>query len=190
MGEESITAWSPERRSREGLGRSFQGVELFEELTVRDNLLVAADHKSRRRYVTDLLHPGTQPESEAMRSVVERLELTGVLDKRPSQLSQGQARLVGIARAICAEPTLLFLDEPAAGLDAHERVELSSQIRTLVADLGIGVVLVEHDVPLVMSTCDRVVALDSGTLIAQGGPEAVRSDALVMASYLGEEVTV
>jgi ABC-type branched-subunit amino acid transport system ATPase component/branched-subunit amino acid ABC-type transport system permease component len=183
----SITRWSPERRAREGLGRSFQAVELFEELTVRDNLLVAADRKAPLRYLVDLLRPGIQPPSEAMRAVVSSFELSGILDRRPSQLSQGQARLVGIARAMCAEPTLLFLDEPAAGLDSHERTELGEQIRSLATEHGIGVVLVEHDVPLVMATCDRVVALDSGRLIAQGTPAEIRQNAAVVASYLGEE---
>ena len=82
----------------------------------------------------------------------------------------------------------MFLDEPAAGLDHHERVELGQQIRSLATELGIGIVLVEHDVPLVMATCDRVVALDFGRLIAQGTPEEIRLDAAVIASYLGEEI--
>ena len=188
LGGTSIDRWSPERRAHEGLGRSFQAVELFEELTVADNLLVAADRKSRLRYLIDLLRPGQQPHSEAMKAVVQNFELTDILDKRPSQLSQGQARLVGIARAMCSEPTLLFLDEPAAGLDGHERTELGQQIRSLATELGIGVVLVEHDVPLVMATCDRVVALDFGRLIAQGTPDEIRRDAAVIASYLGDEI--
>lgn len=189
LGGRAIDGWSPERRAREGLGRSFQGVELFEELTVEDNLLVAADRKSLRHYFTDLLRPGSQPHSEAMQEVVANFELSGLLHLRPSQLSQGQARLVGIARAMCAEPTLLFLDEPAAGLDSHERIELGQQIRSLASILGIGVVLVEHDVPLVMATCDRVIALDFGRLIAAGTPSEVRGDATVISSYLGEVVS-
>ncbi|MGQ0629558.1 MAG: ABC transporter permease subunit [Sporichthyaceae bacterium] len=189
FGDQVIDSWSPEKRAREGLGRSFQAVELFSELTVEENLLVAADRQSRRFYLTDLLRPGRQPHSEAMTAIVALFELTPLLGLRPAQLSQGQARLVGIARAMCAEPTVLFLDEPAAGLDSRERTELGQAIRLLARDHGIGIVLVEHDVPLVMTTCDRIVALDFGRQIATGTPEEIRSNPAVVASYLGEEAT-
>jgi sulfate-transporting ATPase len=183
----SIASWSPERRARDGLGRSFQAVELFEELSVRENLLVASDRQALSAYVTDLLLPRKQRPSAAMASIVETFELSDVLDKRPSELSQGQARLVGIARAMCAEPSLLFLDEPAAGLDSHERAELGRSIRALATEHGIGIVLVEHDVPLVMGVCDVVVALDFGRVIAQGPPQLVREHPAVVASYIGVE---
>ncbi len=187
LGDSSIDHWSPERRAREGLGRSFQAVELFEELTVQENLFVAADRQARWRYLTDLVRPGRQVPSEAMPGIVALFELGDLLALRPSQLSQGQARLVGIARAMCAEPTLLFLDEPAAGLDAREREELGQAIRSLARESGIGIVLVEHDVPLVMATCDRIVALDFGRMIATGTPAEIRANPAVVESYLGAE---
>ncbi|GAA0634452.1 branched-chain amino acid ABC transporter permease/ATP-binding protein [Sporichthya brevicatena] len=187
LGGQPIDRWSPERRAREGIGRSFQAVELFEELTVEENLLVAADRQAPWRYLTDLVRPGRQVPSDAMAGIVSLFELEAVLQQRPAELSQGQARLVGIARAMCAEPTLLFLDEPAAGLDSHEREELGQAVRSLAAANGIGVVLVEHDVPLVMATCDRIVALDFGRVIATGTPDEIRAHPDVVASYLGEE---
>jgi ABC-type branched-subunit amino acid transport system ATPase component/ABC-type branched-subunit amino acid transport system permease subunit len=181
----SIDRWSPERRARAGIGRSWQGVELFDELTVHDNLLVAADRHEAWRSATDLVRPGVQPWSPAMRQVVADFGLQGWLDVRPPALSYGVQQLVGIARAICAEPSVLLLDEPAAGLDHDERREVAEVIRRIAHDRGIGILLVEHDVPLVMSVSDRIVVLDFGTQIAEGRPDDVARDQRVIAAYLG-----
>src|SRR5205823_9359754 len=105
-------------------------------------------------------------------------------DRRPSELDHGAARLVGIARAMVTEPFVVFLDEPAAGLGAPERAELRQTIQDIAA-LGIAVVLVEHDVPLVLSTCQRVVVLDFGKVIATGTPEQIRNNPAVIDAYLG-----
>lgn len=186
----TVDGWSPERRARAGMARSWQAVELFEEMTTRDNLLVGADRQEVRRYFTDLLRPGRLPETEVMRQVVEQFELEQVLDDRPASLSHGQARLVGIARAICMEPSILMLDEPAAGLDAAESGELGLAIRQVARERGIGILLVEHDVPLLMATCDRIVVLDFGVKIAEGAPTEVQRDENVIKAYLGEEFEV
>jgi len=182
----AIDGWSPVRRARAGISRSFQAVELFEEMPVRDNLLVAADRQSPSRYPLDLLWPGRQVPSEAMEEIVAELDLERFLDRRPSELDHGAARLAGIARAMVTEPFVLFLDEPAAGLGAREREELRTAIRAIAA-LGVAVVLVEHDVPLVLATCDRVVVLDFGRVIASGSPAEIRVDPNVIAAYLGSE---
>ncbi len=108
------------------------------------------------------------------------------VDRRPSELDHGTARLVGIARSMVTEPFVVFLDEPAAGLSATERNEFREVIRDIAA-LGIAVVLVEHDVPLVLSTCQRVVVLDFGRVIASGSPDVVRNDPAVIAAYLGSD---
>jgi ABC-type branched-subunit amino acid transport system ATPase component len=102
-------------------------------------------------------------------------------------LSHGVARLVGIARALVTEPAVLLLDEPAAGLDTNESTELGQVIRALAQRRGIGVLVVEHDVPLILQTCDRIVALDFGHTIAEGTPDAISRDARVIEAYLGTE---
>jgi sulfate-transporting ATPase len=185
FGETTIDKWSVERRARAGIVRSWQAVELFEEMTVRDNLLVAADDQSRWRYVTDLLHPGRRPPTPLVQDVIEEFGLGDVLEKRPSELSHGVARLVGIARALVTEPAVLLLDEPAAGLDTNESADLGRAIREIALRRGIGVLVIEHDVPLILQTCDRVVALDFGRKIAEGTPDAISRDALVIEAYLG-----
>lgn len=179
---------SPEQRARAGMVRSWQAVELFEEMTIRDNLLVAADSQSRWRYFTDLVRPGRQPTTTAIEEVLADLGLTDVVDQRPSALSQGATRLVGIARAIAAEPTVLFLDEPAAGLDDTESRELAGAVRRIADGRGLGVLVIEHDVPLLLDLCDRLVVLDFGRVIAEGPPDVVRVDPAVVAAYLGEPI--
>jgi ABC-type branched-subunit amino acid transport system ATPase component/ABC-type branched-subunit amino acid transport system permease subunit len=187
-GDRRITDLSPERRARLGVARSWQAVELFEEMTVRENLLTALDSHSPRRYLTDLIHPGPPASSEVMNEVVTELGLDPYLDLRPSSLSQGARRLAGIARSIVSEPGLLLLDEPAAGLDPGETAELATQIRAVADRRGIGVLVVEHDVGLLMTCCDRIVALDFGRVIAEGTPTEVAQHPEVLRSYLGKEI--
>jgi len=187
---EELNAWSVERRARAGIGRSWQGVELFEEMTVRDNLLAAVDDHSARRYIVDMFRARRPRPTKVLQDVIDEFGLADVLDERPSSLSHGTARQVGIARAIVAEPRVLLLDEPAAGLDSSEGDELAVAIRAVVRSRGIGVLVVEHDVPLLMSLCDRIVVLDFGHKIGEGSPEEMATDAAVVAAYLGTEVSV
>jgi sulfate-transporting ATPase len=186
----AIDGWSPERRARAGMARSWQAVELFEEMSVRENLLVAVDRHDWAHYLIDLLRPGRQAPSELMNQVVGELQLGPYLNQRPSSLSQGASRLVGIARALVTEPSVLLLDEPAAGLDSHESAELGAVIRQVAKQLGIAVLVIEHDVGLLMSICDKIAVLDFGKMIAHGAPEEIRRDPQVVHAYLGESVTV
>ena len=185
FGGDVIDGWSVERRARAGIVRSWQAVELFEEMTVRDNLLVAADDQARRYFLRDLVHPGRAQATTLMNELVEEFGLEDVLDQRPSTLPHGVARLVGIARALVTEPSVLLLDEPAAGLDDREGAELGAAIRSVARSRGIGVLFVEHDVPLLLQTCDRIVVLDFGQQIAEGTPAEIAGNAAVIDAYLG-----
>ena len=184
-----IDGWSVERRARAGIVRSWQAVELFEEMTVRENLLVAADDQSRWQYLTELVRPGRQVPTALMDELVEEFGLGDVLDERPSSLPHGVSRLVGIARALVTEPAVLLLDEPAAGLDTREAAELGVAIRAMAQRRGIGILVIEHDVPLLLQTCDRMVVLDFGRKIAEGTPDDIAGDAGVIEAYLGSAGT-
>jgi sulfate-transporting ATPase len=174
-----------DQRSAAGVARSFQALELFEDMTVRENLLVAVDPQDWTAYVKDLIGPRAPRLTPGAVSAVEEFDLLERLDVLPTELSYGQRRLVAVARAVAAEPAVLLLDEPAAGLDAGSRTELGHLIRRLAEVRGIGVLLIEHDVELVMSVCDHVVVLDFGCSIASGSPAEVRSDERVITAYVG-----
>ncbi len=184
---QDVTRWAPYRRSRAGLSRSFQSLELFDDLTVRENVLAAADPRDRLAYLTDLVRPGHRPLPAPVVAAVEELGLAPLLDRRAEDLSYGQRRLVAIARAVASSPSVLMLDEPAAGLDETESAELGRLIRRLADEWGMGVLLIEHDVALVLQNADRVVVLDFGQKIAEGSPAEIRNDPAVRKAYLGEE---
>ena len=183
------------RRARLGLRRSFQSLELFEDISVEENIRAGSDqHASRRSWVTDLFWPGRHDLPPTAVAAVREFELEPHLDKTPEELPYGRRRLVGIARTVASGPSVVMLDEPAAGLDENETTELARLIRRLADERNMGVLLVEHDVSLVMSTCDRVVVIDFGSVIASGTPAQIRGDQAVRDAYLGhtdevEEVT-
>ena len=182
---EPIDRWSPTRRARAGLGRSFQSLELFEDVTVRENLLVACDDHDPARYGLDLVHPGRPVLSPVAAAAVREFGLEPDLDAMPDSLPHGRRRLVAIARAVAASPSVLLLDEPAAGLAAIETEELGRLVRWLAHDVGLAVLMIEHDVGLVLSVCDRVAVLDFGAVIALGSPAEIAEDPAVIAAYLG-----
>ena len=184
-----ITSWSARRRAVAGVGRSFQSLELFDGMTVRENLRTAADKRDWVAYFTDLVHPGKAPLSAAAAAVVREFGLEDDLDRRPEDLSFGRRRLVALARAVATEPSVLLLDEPAAGLGEHETAELAHLVRRLAEDWGMAVLLVEHDVSLVLGVCDRVSVLDFGRTIAHGDPGSIARDRGVVEAYLGDEAS-
>ena len=175
----------PHQRARAGLGRSFQSLELFVDLSVRDNLHVASDVHNNGAYITDAIYPKRTTLSPSARAAIADFGLASLLDRNVDDLTFSERRLVAIARAVAAEPDILLLDEPAAGLDEVETRELSHLLRRLAKDRGFGILLVEHDMSIVMSTCDRVVTLDFGCKIAEGTPAEIRSNPAVIAAYLG-----
>lgn len=183
---EDITSWGTSRRARSGLRRSFQSLELFEDLTVLENIMAGADEVTRTSWLTDLIWPRTRPLTPAAVAAVKEFDLADRLEELPTGLSYGERRLLAIARTVASGPPILLLDEPASGLDETRSRELGSLIRRLATERGMGILLVEHDMGLVMSTCDRVVVINFGSTIADGSPDEVRNDERVVTAYLGE----
>lgn len=173
------------QRVRLGMGRTFQSLELFEDLSIRENLLAAAEGARWWSLARDLVRPTpSKPAAAATERALELLGLGGVSDRLPTELSLGQRKLVTIARALALEPRLLLLDEPAAGLDSAEGMALAAQLQAVVAD-GVTIVMIDHDMGLVLSACDEIQVLDFGSLIASGTPDEIRSDDRVVHAYLG-----
>jgi sulfate-transporting ATPase len=183
---EDITSWGASRRAQHGIRRSFQSLELFEDLTVLENIMAGADEVTGYSWLTDLVWPKNRPLTQSAVAAVTQFQLVDRLEELPPALSYGERRLLAIARAAASGPPLLLLDEPAAGLDETQSRELGTLIRRLAEERGMGILLVEHDVGLVMSTCDRVVVIDFGETIADGRPDEVRNNERVITAYLGE----
>jgi branched-chain amino acid transport system ATP-binding protein len=175
------------RRVHRGLSRTFQSLELFEDLSVRDNLLVSADPGSWWAVFADVVRPMRPVDTAAVDRALAMVGLTGEAEAFPPQLSHGQRKLVGVARALASSPRVLLLDEPAAGLDTAESVAFGAELRRLVDTEGIGALLVDHDMGLVLTVCDYIYAVQFGELIAAGTPAQIRQDAAVVAAYLGEQ---
>ena len=182
--QRSIRGMQAHHRARLGLARTWQTIELFDDLSVRENLTVATRRSTARASVGEVLL-GRPPRTEMLaEDALKLLELEAAADKMPSELSQGQRKLVGIARALASKPRLVLLDEPAAGLDPTESEDLGQRLRG-VTDAGLPALLVDHDMSLVLGICDYIYVLDFGRLIAEGTPEQVRRDPNVLAAYLG-----
>jgi ABC-type branched-subunit amino acid transport system ATPase component/branched-subunit amino acid ABC-type transport system permease component len=173
-------------RAGSGLRRTFQSIELFDDLSVYENLLVASERHRLRGYVMDIARPTRAALPVEVEALVEEFSLREVLRRRPGELPYGQRRLVGIAQAAAVPCSVLMLDEPAAGLDSAESLELAEVIRQFAKTRGAAVLLVEHDFEMVMGLCDRIVVLDFGEVIATGTPAEIRANDRVRAAYLGE----
>jgi len=186
LGERDVTRVPVHRRAGAGLSRSFQSLELFEDMTVLDNLYAACERPGRWTWLIDLVRPGSRPLPTQVLVAVREFGLQDSLDRPVGDLSYGERRLLAIARAVATSPSVLLLDEPAAGLSDDETRELARLVRRLAEDWGMGVLLVEHDVDMVMSVCDQVVVLDFGRRICAGTPDEVRRDPAVRAAYLGD----
>ncbi|HSA50748.1 MAG TPA: ABC transporter ATP-binding protein [Yinghuangia sp.] len=169
---------APYKRARRGMARTFQRLELFGSLTVRENIHVAAAQYKLR-------HPSADGASRTTGALLERLGLVPIADVRADALPTGQGRMVELARALACRPRVLLLDEPASGQDESETAEFSRVLRE-VADDNVAVLLVEHDMDLVMAVCDELHVLDFGRKLAQGTCAEIQADARVRAAYLGE----
>jgi ABC-type branched-subunit amino acid transport system ATPase component len=190
-----VTRRSPQHRARKGLSRTFQRMELFTELTVREHLVLARRvNEGRERLLgmaRDLTGFGERPgpgEEEAVEEILALLGLDGVADRPALAIPLGTGRLVEVARALAAEPTVMLLDEPSSGLDAHETEQLGDALRRVRSERGIAFVLVEHNVEFVLGLSDRITVLDFGKLIAEGTPDEIRTSPAVQAAYFGAPV--
>jgi ABC-type branched-subunit amino acid transport system ATPase component/branched-subunit amino acid ABC-type transport system permease component len=166
-----VTRLSPHRRVRAGLGRTFQQTQLYEDLTVAENVVVGAAAASGR-------------DAKGVEETLELLGLSSVADRPVGELSQGRRQLVAIARALVGNPDVLLLDEPAGGLDTQESQWLGQRLRR-IRDTGVTIVLIDHDMHLVLNLCDAIYVLDFGKIIAHGPPSAIKGDRTVAAAYLG-----
>jgi branched-chain amino acid transport system ATP-binding protein len=186
-----VTSWSPIRRSRAGMRRTFQVVQMFGWLSVLDNVTAALEwERGGGGFLADLVAFPTRTRRarerrELARAALETCGLTEIADQPAGSLPIGLARMVELARATVDKPKLLLLDEPTSGLDATEAHRLADQIASISSEYNCGVLLVEHDMDFLMRQCHRVVVLNLGEVLVEGTPEEVQADQAVRAAYLG-----
>jgi ABC-type branched-subunit amino acid transport system ATPase component len=183
-----VTREGPPRRARRGLGRTFQRTELYNSLTVWQNVAMGREASMAGANPAAQVFGSRHSSRLIARAVEEALELTGttrIADAQAGLLPIGQRRLVELARALAGPFDMLLLDEPSSGLDGHETEQFGHVLRTVVRERGCGILLVEHDMTLVRAVCDYVYVLDFGQLIFEGTTEAMQGSAQVRAAYLG-----
>jgi len=191
--DHDITGHKAHRINRLGLARTFQNIRLFGELSALDNVLVGFHGRLEANFLSAILRlPGyVAAERRMLDRAAELLDLVGLgglQDERAGNLAYGQQRLLEIARALATRPCLLLLDEPAAGMNPQETAQLAVLVRRLRDELGLTILLIEHDMHFVMNLCETLVVLDHGKVIARGDPARVRRDPGVVEAYLGAEV--
>jgi len=175
--DKDVTGVKTHERARLGVARTFQRLEVFGSLSARENILVAAEIRSR--WSSEKVDPDAVTEA-----VLDRVDLRRVAEHRVDTMPTGLARLVELGRALAAAPKLLLLDEPSSGLSEEETVFFAALLRSLTEE-GLGILLVEHDVELVMDVCARIHVLDFGRKIAAGTPAEIQTNPAVQAAYLG-----
>jgi branched-chain amino acid transport system ATP-binding protein len=196
LGGKKVNGATPSKRSRLGLARTFQQLELFMGLTVREHVVLGYRiRKQRSRLWSDLLtagalHRESDDEKQRVDHLVDLLGLTNVANVGASALPLGTARRVEVARALATGPSIVLLDEPSSGLDGHETSQLGAALRTVVEEEHVSMLLVEHDVAMVLGLSSQVAVLDFGVRIAHGTPDEIRNDPAVRAAYLGDDEAV
>ncbi len=189
---EDITNVPAHTIARRGIARTFQNIELFEHATVLDNLLIGRHCRAQPSVISELFFTSgvrhrELEHREAVEEVIDFLNLANYREQRISGLPYGVRKVVELARALCAKPQLLLLDEPASGLNTEETEEVAFWIEDIKNDLGVTVIMIEHDMSLVSAVSDRVLALNNGRMLALGTPTEVQTDPAVIEAYLGGE---
>ena len=179
---------TPDRIARLGMGRTFQNIRLFKDLTVLENVLIAKHMRLKGNLFTDTFRINYKEEKQMREDCLELLKIVDLVDlkdERASSLPYGKQRHLEIARALATQPVLLLLDEPAAGMNPQETEELTALIRSIRNQFQLTVLLIEHHMNLVMDISDRIYVIDFGKLIASGTPDVVQNDQRVIDAYLG-----
>lgn len=191
--EERLNGIKPYKVADLGLSRTFQNIRLFKELTVMDNVLIAMNSKNKEGFLTSILRlPKFYRTEEKMREKVYELLAIFGLEKKAETLSKnlpyGEQRRLEIVRALASNPRILFLDEPAAGMNPQETADLTNLIRKIQREFQLTIVLIEHDMSLVMDVCERIYVLEYGQVIAHGTPYEIKNNPRVIQAYLGGEI--
>ncbi|MDN5277265.1 MAG: branched-chain amino acid transport system ATP-binding protein [Clostridiales bacterium] len=191
--EQELQGLKPHRICKAGVARTFQNIRLFKDLTVFDNVRIAMHKNVRYGLLSSFLHlPSYHREekriSEATMELLRIFKLDGKKDEYAKNLPYGEQRHLEIARALATNPSLLLLDEPAAGMNPAETAQLTELIKWIREKFNLTILLIEHDMSLVMKICERIYVLDYGILIAEGTPDEIRSNKRVIEAYLGEDV--
>jgi ABC-type branched-subunit amino acid transport system ATPase component len=190
---EDITRRGPATRAQRGLGRTFQRMELFDSLTVAENVAIGHESALAGSHLVGQLYGGKAQRAAVAEAAAEAIDLCGlgpIAARRASGLPTGQRRLVELARALAGRFRILLLDEPSSGLDGGETARFGEILCRVVTERGTGILLVEHDMALVMAVCEYIYVLDFGKLIFEGGPTRVRASEVVRSAYLGSEIAV
>ncbi|MFC6346994.1 ABC transporter ATP-binding protein [Vagococcus carniphilus] len=191
--EERLNGIKPFKIANKGLSRTFQNIRLFKELSVLDNVLIAMTGKQQVGVLTSLLrlpsfYTSEKKIKEKAYELLAIFDLSEKKDSKAKNLSYGEQRRLEIVRALATEPKILFLDEPAAGMNPQETAELTELIKRIQKEFDLTILLIEHDMSLVMDVCERIYVLEYGQLIAEGKPEEIKTNERVIKAYLGGEL--